>query len=71
MAGNKYNTEVETTRADAGVGCLLLSGETTVYNSGFFTLGNVKDIELLKTATETFVLVANNNSKMQVFRVLD
>ncbi|MEJ6797235.1 MAG: VCBS repeat-containing protein [Flavobacteriales bacterium] len=70
-AGNKYNTEVETTRADASVGCLLLSGETTVYNSGFFTRGNVKDIELLKTATETFVLVANNNSKMQVFRVLD
>jgi hypothetical protein len=70
-AGNKYNTEVETTRADASIGCLLLSGETTVYNSGFFTRGNVKDIELLKTATETFVLVANNNSKMQVFRVLD
>ncbi len=70
-AGNRFNTEVETTRADAGVGCVLLSGTDPVTNSGFFTPGNVKDIQVIKTPKQTYVIVVNNNSKTQVFRVLN
>ncbi len=69
-AGNRYNTEVETTRADAHVGTVLLSGTQPVMNTGFFAPGNVKDMERILIGNDSYILVANNNGSLQVFKVL-
>jgi hypothetical protein len=73
-AGNLYVSEVETTRNDASVG-LLLSGSqrgfspVTLAQSGFYAPGDVKNIMVAENAGgEKFVVVANNNDKVQVFR---
>jgi hypothetical protein len=65
---------VETTRNDASVG-LLLSGSqrgfspVTLAQSGFYAPGDVKNIMVAENAGgEKFVVVANNNDKVQVFR---
>jgi hypothetical protein len=77
MAGNLYVSEVETGRADSGIG-YFLKGDgkgsfTTHYfnETGFFTPGDVKDLKMIKTATgKNYVLVANNHSKFEVFEWL-
>lgn len=75
IAGNKYGIEVETGRCDAGNGALFLGdgkGNFTWINnveSGFWAMQEARDIVLLKGAgTKKFVIVANNNSKPQVFQ---
>ncbi len=74
VAGNKYNTEVETARYDAGVG-LLLDGSNKEkfeavrpYESGLFLPGNVKDLKLiwLGKDRQPALLVANNNGYLQI-----
>jgi hypothetical protein len=73
LAGNKFDVEVETTPADAGVG-LFLKGEadgnftsTKPNESGFFVPFNVKDIKAIKTKTGMSVLVSSNNDPLRVF----
>jgi len=70
LTGNMYDTEVETTRADASTGCVLLSGKTAVRNSGLFVPGNAKKSSLINIQGETYLLVAINNGKCQMFKVL-
>ncbi|MCH8905255.1 MAG: VCBS repeat-containing protein [Bacteroidetes bacterium] len=76
LSGNFYAPEVETGRYDASIG-LLLTGSGTgkfipvnVNESGFFTPGDVKDMTLLHNGFggEVFILVANNNDRLQVFK---
>lgn len=74
LAGNLFVSEVETGRADAGTGLLLTGNGNGEFNvvplakSGFFADGDVKDIRLLNaTSGRMIILVANNNSGMQVF----
>ncbi len=75
IAGNTYNTEVETPRYDAGSGLLLLGyGDgrfepTPITQSGFYAPLNVKDLALINTAVPGFqlILVANNNQELQVY----
>lgn len=76
MAGNLFVSEVETGRADAGIG-LLLTGNGTgsleamnVVESGFFAPGDVRDIQLLNLANTPIqlVLVARNNGPVSIFR---
>ncbi len=69
-AGNLYVSEVETGRADAGKGCLLINqGEASFkalypYESGLWLNGDVKDIQpirLGKEGTKAYVVTSNND----------
>ncbi len=75
IAGNMYDTEVETPRYDAGTG-LVLKGDgkgiftpLTISQSGFYAPGNVKDVKTIKLANGSqLILVANNDGPLQVFQ---
>jgi hypothetical protein len=77
LVGNMYETEVETPRYDAGNGCLLIGDgkgnftPLTPAESGFFTPGNAKDMVILQQTANgnPLVIVANNNSEMNVFEL--
>ncbi|HEX8060809.1 MAG TPA: VCBS repeat-containing protein, partial [Cyclobacteriaceae bacterium] len=71
VAGNKFDTEVETTPADASVGVYLENTGGLKFKavaptkSGFFVPFNVKDLYLIGNV----VLVASNNDKLRVFEI--
>ena len=73
VAGNMYNTEPETSSADASFGLLLLGdgkGNYThldIIDSGVFLPGDVKNLEMIDVYGRKALLVANNNSKFQTF----
>ncbi len=75
VAGNKYHTEVETPRYDAGTGLVLRNDGTghfqplPPYQSGFFAPGNVKDIALVHTRKGKLIFVANNDGPLEIFRL--
>jgi hypothetical protein len=74
IAGNKFDTEVETTAADASPGLLMkgLGGlkfkPLKPLESGFFVPYNVKDIQALKVNNQLTVLVGINDGTLRVFR---
>lgn len=75
IAGNLYASEVETPRADAGMG-LLLEGDgngnfepVKARNSGFFVPGDVKDMAKLSTSRGDFIVVAKNNDHLQLVKI--
>lgn len=75
--GNRFGTEVETTRYDAGCGlCMLQNADGTFRSasanqSGFFAPGDAKSMVEIKLGRNgsTGILVGNNNGKVQLFRV--
>ncbi|AUP80585.1 VCBS repeat-containing protein [Flavivirga eckloniae] len=74
IAGNKFEVEVETTRADASVGLLMLGTKTGTFKSlnylesGFFAPYNVKDIQKIKLPnSKTAILTAINNNTTKIF----
>lgn len=74
LAGNMYNSEVETARNDAGLGLTLLGdgkGNFTAMSpmkSGFLASGDVKGLAQLKgTEGNSFVVVGNNNDYLQLY----
>jgi len=75
IAGNLYASEVETPRADAGIG-LLLEGDGNgdfvpikARNSGFFAPGDVKDMAKLSTPEGDFIVVAKNDDYLQLVKI--
>ncbi len=75
ITGNMYNSEVETPRNDAGHG-LFLKGDgkgkfksISAIESGFFTPGDVKNMEKIKVQGKTYLLVTKNNSFLQSVRI--
>lgn len=74
VAGNLYQSEVETPRNDASIGALLKLGtdsqlEVIPYKrSGVFLNGDVKKMRLIKLGNTDFtaILVAKNNDKLMV-----
>lgn len=74
LAGNMYNREVETTRSDAGKGCLLQiddDGLITVkrnIETGISADKDVRDVLVLKSDDRSLLLIANNNDKLQVYQ---
>ncbi|SNR16516.1 Probable lipoprotein precursor. Putative adhesin [Tenacibaculum jejuense] len=71
IAGNLHNSEVETPRNDAGYG-LLLHGDgkgdfnpVPVTESGFFTNGDVKDLQRIKIASKKYIMSIKNNDYVQ------
>lgn len=73
--GNIFNTEVETPRLDNPYALVLLSNGTNGYTTlgpdktGLYTTGNAKSVEWIKQGDDTFIIIANNNSSAEVFRL--
>ncbi|HJR67857.1 MAG TPA: VCBS repeat-containing protein [Gemmatimonadaceae bacterium] len=77
VAGNLYDTEPNTPRADAGNG-LWLRGDgqgrfapVSASESGFLAPLNVSGLALLTTRASKAVLVANTGDSLQAFRIRD
>ncbi|MDX1910126.1 MAG: VCBS repeat-containing protein [Saprospiraceae bacterium] len=74
LAGNKYGLEVETNACDASNGALLLGdgkGNFTWLDntlSGFWAMGEARDLALLRSNAKPLILVANNSGMPQIFR---
>ena len=74
LAGNIYETEVETPRLDAFSGLILISNGKDGYNamsqknSGIALDGNVKDILILKTGSQNRLLAAQNNGEVLYYK---
>ncbi|UKN03037.1 VCBS repeat-containing protein [Paracrocinitomix mangrovi] len=76
--GNRFNSEVETTRYDAGCGVVLLQNKEGEFDyvpakeSGFYAPHNAKSISVIKIGKEgrTAFLVGNNNQKVQLFELI-
>ena len=75
VAGNLWQAEVETGRADAGRGLFMLGNGkgnfevVPLKKSGFVAPLDVKDLEIISTGTNKprIILVANNNFGMQTY----
>ncbi|KAA3621883.1 MAG: hypothetical protein DWQ02_26995 [Bacteroidetes bacterium] len=76
LSGNFHVSEMETGRADAGNGLLLLGDgkgnfqPTKISESGFYAPGDVRDMVLLNSDSEgsPLIIVANNNDRIQVIK---
>lgn len=72
--GNRFNTEVETTRYDAGCGVVLIQNEDGTFtylpprDSGFYAPNNAKSITRINLGGEGKVafLIGNNNHRLQL-----
>lgn len=76
VAGNNYMSEVETTRADSGIGAILKGngkGEyqfTSHLKTGFFASKDVRNLKGLQLGQQQLLLVYNNNAEHQLYRVV-
>lgn len=75
LAGNNYQSEIETTRADAGIGVFLKGdgrGEFEPWSnlkSGFFANKDVRNMLSVMMGKEQIVFVVNNNDQHDLFVV--
>jgi len=75
IAGNMYNSEVETPRNDAGHGLFLKGNGKGSFKpivptqSGFFTPGDVKNMEKIKVNGKNYFLITKNNSFLQSIKI--
>ena len=75
LAGNYYGREVETTRSDAGTGCLIEWNKDNSFNimrsmeTGVLANKDVRDILLLKsTGSKKYLIVINNNGPVDIYQ---
>ncbi|TCP24316.1 VCBS repeat protein [Tenacibaculum skagerrakense] len=75
IAGNLYNSEVETPRNDGSYG-LVLKGlgngsfkPLTVSESGFYTKGDVKDLKKIKIGKTPHIISVKNNDYLEFIKV--
>ncbi len=77
LAGNLYGSEIETARADAGLGLLLLgngNGEFVVQEpikSGIYLNSDVKQLAPISIGNSFSFVVANNNDFIRLFSIQD
>ncbi len=75
LVGNDYGTEVETGRFDAMNGVLLLGSGKGDLNyvpnaqHGLWANGDARQMETLQIGKEKYLVVCNNNSMMQFYRI--
>lgn len=73
IAGNMYHREVETTRSDAGKGCLVTMNADKSFSvkrtaeTGISTDGDVRGLETIKNGSQSLLVVANNSGPVQFF----
>ena len=76
VAGNIYNTEVETPRLDNQFAVVLLSNKIDNYkaigpeNTGLYTNGNTKSIKIVGD-NNPLLIIANNNGNSETFIIND
>jgi hypothetical protein len=78
LAGNLYQSEIETGRADFGTGQILLNngrnnwGSLKVYESGLYVPGDVKSTALINAdiKSKTRLIIGNNNDDCEVFEFI-
>ncbi|NNK19129.1 MAG: VCBS repeat-containing protein, partial [Maribacter sp.] len=76
VAGNIYETEVETPRLDAISGIVLLSNGIDGYSvlnqekTGLYLEGNVKDISLIKFKKSNILLNSVNNNRLTAYKLV-
>lgn len=75
LAGNNYMAEVETTRADAGIGNFLKGTEKGTFQyvenrfTGFYANKDARDLILVGGNGSKSILVANNNGAYQFYKM--
>jgi len=75
IGGNFFDTEVETPSYDAGVGGYLIGDGkgnfrmAAVEESGLSLRKNLRDLNWIDINKQTYLLIANNNDKLQVIKV--
>ncbi|ADV49749.1 FG-GAP repeat protein [Cellulophaga algicola DSM 14237] len=75
IAGNKFEVEVETTRADASIGLLFLGKTNGDYKpvnhleSGILLPDNVKDIQKIRIGNTVGILTAINNQELRLLQM--
>ena len=73
LAGNNYQSEIETTRSDAGIGSYLTGNGKGDFqfisntSHGFFADKNVRNMVIVNTKKEKAVLIVNNNGKCNFY----
>ncbi len=73
LAGNKYGSEIETTRADASIGHIVFNKEDglkvkNTEQSGFFVRGQVSDISPIKMGTSIQYIIGINDEEIQLWK---
>ncbi|WP_282122597.1 VCBS repeat-containing protein [Algibacter mikhailovii] len=77
LAGNNYQSEVETTRADAGIGNILLGNGKGDFNSinhlepGFFVDKDIRNVTLTQGPNGKTIIVANNNDNYDFYKIIN
>ncbi|NNC96056.1 MAG: VCBS repeat-containing protein [Chitinophagales bacterium] len=75
-AGNHYQAEIETGRADAGTGRIVLNKGNRewealeVYESGLYLDKDLKSMEKIEIDGERYLIAGNNNDFIQLIRIL-
>ena len=75
LAGNMYESEIETTKADASKGIVLINDGNAMFTalpskqSGFVAEHNVKDLKFVEGKRNDFIFVGNNNEQIQLFSI--
>ena len=75
MAGNNYQAEIETTRADAGIGSFLKGNGKVDFKflknskTRFYADKDIRNLVRLKTSQGKSILVINNNDKHELFSI--
>lgn len=74
LAGNLFASEAETPRNDASIGLLLKNTNNklepvALKTSGFLAKNDAKNMSEISIDGKKCILVANNNSKLQVFKI--
>lgn len=73
IGGNRFDVEIETTPSDASPGFVLMGRGNLEYEvkmpfeSGFFIPYNVKDLQLITSGQEIFILASSNHDTLRVF----
>ncbi|WP_243739316.1 VCBS repeat-containing protein [Flavicella sediminum] len=73
LAGNNYMSEVETTKADAGIGTYLKgdkNGHLTYKsnrNTGFYADKDVRNMVLINGKSKDYIFIANNNDTQEIY----
>ncbi len=75
LAGNLYDSEVETPRNDASNGLVLINDgkgdfkAVSMLKSGLSVPHNVTDLEELQIANQLYLVAINNNAPIQLFKI--
>ena len=72
-AGNLFQTEPETTRADASLGAVLLNENKELHpiepnESGLSLPYDVKDVQIIKIGSIDALIVTSNNDKLRLYK---